>query len=592
MRSYIFVILAALSAAAASAQSVPPAIFTDPPADAAHPAQMTVLHIPTHGVQINGIVYQPSGAGPHPTLVICHGLPGNEKNLDLAQAVRRAGWNAVTFNYRGSWGSPGVFRFSQALEDAGAVLAYLRDPANVKRLGIDTRRIVIAGHSMGGWVVVHTASRDHGLIGAIIISAADMGKAGDMPRDRLVADMADNMESLAGVTPESMAEEVRALGKTFRFENAAAGLTQTPLLALTADDGLAPDTDALVRLIQAQGGHEVTPMHVATDHSWSDHRIALESTILIWLAGLQSPQNAQQPHTAATTQPATLKKALTKTVGLLTALYVKDGVPMQSRGTCFFVFYPDERMGKGQGFLYLVTNRHVVVPGIDQGHLYNVTATTLRANRKDSGRFEEGPLPVSSQFHWYFPADDAVDLAVFTATTQSANLDIAPIPVSMFATRDEVEKNNIGEGDSVFFAGFSDQFPGPQRFEPMVREGVLDIPDEPLRTTLHKPENLYLADMRATNGNSGSPVFVDLSGFGNGAVIAGNPYKLLGIISGNYFENSDLTSTIATTHQATANQDKDSGVAMIVPVDALKDLLDSPPLQSLRDAEVARKKAG
>ncbi|MDO8912512.1 MAG: hypothetical protein Q8N10_08825 [Phenylobacterium sp.] len=32
---------------------------------------------------------------------------GNEKNLDLAQAVRRAGWNAVTFNYRGSWGSPG-----------------------------------------------------------------------------------------------------------------------------------------------------------------------------------------------------------------------------------------------------------------------------------------------------------------------------------------------------------------------------------------------------------------------------------------------------------------------------------------------------
>jgi hypothetical protein len=79
MRAYIFVILAALSAAITSAQSVPPAIFADPPADSAHPAKMTVLHVPTHGVQINGIVYQPSGAGPHPTLVICHGLPGNEK---------------------------------------------------------------------------------------------------------------------------------------------------------------------------------------------------------------------------------------------------------------------------------------------------------------------------------------------------------------------------------------------------------------------------------------------------------------------------------------------------------------------------------
>ena len=63
---------------------------------------MVVLHIPSHGVLINGVVYTPAGAGPHPTIVICHGLPGNEKNLDLAQAVRRAGWNAVTFNYRGS----------------------------------------------------------------------------------------------------------------------------------------------------------------------------------------------------------------------------------------------------------------------------------------------------------------------------------------------------------------------------------------------------------------------------------------------------------------------------------------------------------
>jgi pimeloyl-ACP methyl ester carboxylesterase len=286
MRLFIFAVLAALFAATSSAQYVPPAIFTDSPADTAHPAQMNVLHIPTHGVQINGIVYRPSGAGPHPTLVICHGLPGNEKNLDLAQAVRRAGWNAVTFNYRGSWGSPGVFRFAQTLEDADAVLSYLRDPVNVERLGIDTHRIVLAGHSMGGWVVVHTASHDHGMIGAIIISAGDMGKAGDVPRDRLVAEMADNMDSLARITPETMADEVRALSKMFRFENAAAGLTQTPLLALTSDDGLAPDTDALVRAIQAHGGHEVTPIHVATDHSWSDHRIFLECTILAWLAGL------------------------------------------------------------------------------------------------------------------------------------------------------------------------------------------------------------------------------------------------------------------------------------------------------------------
>ncbi len=283
-RPFVSIILAALCiASAARAQSVPAAIFTDPPADAAHPAKMTVLHIRSHGVLINGIAYQPAGAELHPTLVICHGLPGNEKNLDLAQAVRRAGWNAITFNYRGSWGSPGVYRFTQNLEDADAVLTYLRDPANTARLGIDTQRIAIAGHSMGGWVVAHTAAHDHALIGAILISAGDMGRLGEEPQDRLLADMADNMEGLSGVTAQSMADEDRANAKAFRMENAAAGLTQIPLLVLTSDDGLAPDSDALVHAIEAKGGHKITTVHVATDHGWSDHRIALESAILTWL---------------------------------------------------------------------------------------------------------------------------------------------------------------------------------------------------------------------------------------------------------------------------------------------------------------------
>ena len=279
--------IAAFSAVSAIAQSVPAAIFTDPPADAAHPAAMVVLHIPSHGVSINGLVYQPSGPGPHPTLVICHGLPGNEKNLDLAQAVRRAGWNAVTFNYRGSWGSPGVYRFAQNREDADSVLAYLRDPANAARLGIDTRRIAMAGHSMGGWVTVHTAAHDHALIGAILISAADMGSMGMLPREKVVAEMAGDMESLAGVTAESMADEVIANAKAFQFSSDVAGLSQTPLLVLSADDGLAPSTDALVKEVVAEGNHNVKAIHIATDHSWSDHRIFLEATVINWLAQLK-----------------------------------------------------------------------------------------------------------------------------------------------------------------------------------------------------------------------------------------------------------------------------------------------------------------
>ncbi len=272
---------------ATPAQQVPAAIYTDPPHDKQHPARMEVLHIPSGGVKINGVAYLASGVGKHPTLVIAHGLPGNEKNLDLAQAVRRAGWNAITFNYRGSWGSPGVFRFAQNLDDANAVLAYLRAPAHADSLGIDTTRLVLAGHSMGGWVTVNTAARERYLRGAILISAADMtGRATAASRDKLEKGMAENMESLAGVTPSSMANEVISLHATRSFANAYAGLANVPLLVVTSDDGLAPSNDSLVAAVRSRGNRRVTTVHFTTDHSYSDQRIALESAILRWLQAL------------------------------------------------------------------------------------------------------------------------------------------------------------------------------------------------------------------------------------------------------------------------------------------------------------------
>lgn len=278
------IVLAFALAVAAATPQIPPAIYTDPPHDAAHPAQMIVLHIPSGGVAINGVAYLAAGAGAHPTLVLLHGLPGNEKNLDLAQAVRRAGWNAITFNYRGSWGSPGSFRFAQTLQDADAVLAYVRE--NAGKLGVDTARIVIAGHSMGGWVTAMTAAHDRNLRGAILLSGANMGgRSGD--RAKLVEGMRENMESLADVTAESMADELIANAKSFDWTNAVPGLAHLPLLVLTANDGLAPQDDALADAVKKAGNSRVTVVHAATDHSWSDRRIELESIVIRWLEQLR-----------------------------------------------------------------------------------------------------------------------------------------------------------------------------------------------------------------------------------------------------------------------------------------------------------------
>ncbi len=278
--------LAALLIAAPTLAAPPAPLFTDPPHDAAHPARMEVLHVPVGGVEIVAVAYLASGAGPHPTLVLCHGWPGNEKNLDLAQAVRRAGWNAVTFNYRGSWGSPGQFHFAQNPEDAAAVLAYLRVPGNATKLGIDPRRIALAGHSMGGWVTALVAAKDPQLIGAALVSMANMGNLGQMPRDRLLGFTGGETETLV-TTPAAMADELTANAAAFDVGAAAPGLARLPLLVVTSDDGLLGDANALVAGVRKAGGTQVTERHFATDHSYSDSRIALETAVLQWLATLR-----------------------------------------------------------------------------------------------------------------------------------------------------------------------------------------------------------------------------------------------------------------------------------------------------------------
>lgn len=293
-RTIAILATAALTLAVQTAEArpglLPAAIYSDPAPDKLHPARMDVLHIPSGGVEINGVAYIAAGAGPHPTLLLCHGWPGNEKNLDLAQAVRRAGWNVVTFNYRGSWGSPGSFRFAQNPQDAAAVLAYLRDPANAAKLGVDPKRLAMMGHSMGGWVTAMVAGQDDGLIGVGLISAANMGFMRGLDRDSIAKLAAENSETLADTSPEIMADELIGNREAFDFLKAATGLSRKPLLVLSSDDGLAPQTDSLIKAVRANGGTRIAAYHAATDHSWSDHRVDLSAHVIRWLQSLNQPQ--------------------------------------------------------------------------------------------------------------------------------------------------------------------------------------------------------------------------------------------------------------------------------------------------------------
>jgi uncharacterized protein len=287
---------AALLCASAHAQ-LPAAITTDPAPDKANPAAMKSIQIPSHGVLLNGLVYVASGAGPHPVVLLLHGFPGNERNLDLAQAIRRAGWDVLYFNYRGSWGSPGEFSFTHALEDTQAAVAYMRDPANAKKFRADPSYLVLIGHSMGGFMASYTAAQDPAIRAVGLISAANMGgmatarlkpgqeEAAVKPLAAALA--AEGIAPLAGCTPESLARELIANGAKWNIPDFAPKLASRPMLVVTSDDGLAASSDALVAGLEKAGDTAVTALHLATDHAYSDQRIALEKAVLDGLAYLK-----------------------------------------------------------------------------------------------------------------------------------------------------------------------------------------------------------------------------------------------------------------------------------------------------------------
>lgn len=284
---------AVLTAAPLLGQTLPSAIASDPPPVPAHPAQMLAEPVPSHGDNLNAVFYAAAGAGAHPTVLLLHGLPGNEQNLDLAQAIRRDGWNVLTLHYRGSWGSPGVFTFAHCVEDAASALAWLRDPASPVAGRVDTRRIVIMGHSMGGFVAGWTGGHDARVMATGLISAANIGPdIGGAPRAVAAKVVDDNigttagMHTLAGTSPQTLGDEAIAGVKSLDFTSGAGTLARRPLLLVTSDDGLAPQSAGLARAVRAQGGAMVTEVHIATDHSYSDKRIALEAAVLTWLESL------------------------------------------------------------------------------------------------------------------------------------------------------------------------------------------------------------------------------------------------------------------------------------------------------------------
>ncbi|WP_421736694.1 alpha/beta fold hydrolase [Caulobacter sp.] len=278
-------------------QPVPRAVIADPARDPKHPADMAAFTLPTGGVAVNALMYLASGDQPHPTMLFLHGFPGNETNIDLLQAVRRAGWNVLKINYRGSWGSPGQFSFAHARADGEAATAFLRDPANVAKYHIDPTRIVVAGHSMGGFMAADASAADPKVAGTILIDAWDIGSRAERitspeARKAAISAMAPDTVPLAGTSPASLIQEIETNADKLDLEVLSAKIADRPVLMIGAEFAGAPTTRKLAAAARAAGATALTETYFPTDHSFSDSRIGLEAEVIRWL-GRFDPASAR-----------------------------------------------------------------------------------------------------------------------------------------------------------------------------------------------------------------------------------------------------------------------------------------------------------
>ena len=255
------------------------------------PAATRQMVLPSHGSMLLGVFYLAAGAQSHPTAIIFHGFPGYEQNLDIAQFLRGHGWNVLAMHYRGSWGVKGDFSFTHAAEDADTEVRFLLDPVNAQKYRIDTRRLVVIGHSMGGYMAASATAHNPQVAAAVLISAWNIGddyqRIGHLGPATIANEAKEleednNVTPLSGTSAETLAHEIYDHQAALDFNNIAVKIAPRPVFVTTSNEGLAPSEHALVEALRKAGDAKVTERHWETDHSYSGVRGELSNAILEW----------------------------------------------------------------------------------------------------------------------------------------------------------------------------------------------------------------------------------------------------------------------------------------------------------------------
>ncbi|MCF6270172.1 MAG: alpha/beta fold hydrolase [Melioribacteraceae bacterium] len=248
------------------------------------------------GKKLIGTLFKVSGTERKPIVFLLHGFPGNEKNSDIAHAIKRFGFNVIIFHYRGSWGSEGDFSISNSLEDLYSAIDYINKPDVASSLNIDATNIILIGHSFGAFLAFLTSIKYPQIKNIASLSGFNFGFFTDYiiqnPQflDVTMDELSQGAMLLKGTSGEKIYNEMLLNKDEWNLLKLIPELKKKNILLVGAEyDYVAPleiHHHPMVEGLKQVGAKFKSEVY-KSGHSFSSSRIKLTTEIINWLKNLK-----------------------------------------------------------------------------------------------------------------------------------------------------------------------------------------------------------------------------------------------------------------------------------------------------------------
>lgn len=251
----------------------------------------------SQGSRIQGWFYCAEGEPPFPTILLLKGFPvGGDDVLGLGQRMMQYGVNTLTFNYRGTFTSEGVFSHRNAQQDIQAAITYLHGEA-VSRFQVDTSQLILGGHSYGGCMGLAYAIDHPGIKRIVSVAGGDAAEhLRECQRNPGYVEMfAARLKELQFPTgpvrfesePDPLDDEIAQDPTPYDLRLNAPALADRDILLIGGWDDFAvlieQYTVPVYRALVKAGAPKVRILAFQDDHGFERSREDLAATIVDWV---------------------------------------------------------------------------------------------------------------------------------------------------------------------------------------------------------------------------------------------------------------------------------------------------------------------